>query len=274
MQGCINQATTMTTDLETDLRAYAEAGFESVELWLAKLEAYLADGGSLDRAQDLLRRLGLRTVAACAQGGCLLSSGAERRRILDQLRHRLMLTRALGADTLVVFSESPEEASLSAYETAAANLAQVADLAAQQEVSIALEFIKGSRLVGSLPTAQELVRRADRANLGVLFDTFHFYAGISKMADLEDMDASLLALVHVNDVGNLPRESWTDRDRVLPGQGVLPLVEMLGLIQSKGYEGYCSIEVFSRDLWEDDPFTVARLAHDSLTQLLAGLSPR
>ena len=56
MQACINQATTMTTDFATDLQAYAEAGFERVELWLDKVEAYLAEGGSLEKAQALLQR--------------------------------------------------------------------------------------------------------------------------------------------------------------------------------------------------------------------------
>lgn len=271
MQACINQATTMTTDFATDLQAYAEAGFERVELWLDKVEAYLAEGGSLEKAQALLQRLGLKAVAACAQGSCLASSGEARREVLGQLDRRLLLTRALGAETLVVYSESPEQVEPATYDVAAANLAEVCDRSAEFEVTIALEFIKGSRLVGSLPTAERLVRQAGRDNLGVLLDTFHFYAGISKMADLEAMDATRLALVHVNDCDAAPREIWTDRDRVLPGQGVLPLIEMLGIIRDKGYAGYCSLELFNRDHWEGNPFEVARLAHESLSRLLSAL---
>lgn len=271
MRPCINQATTMSTDMLTDLQAYAEAGFESVEVWLAKLETLLEQGGSLDRVQNVMQRVGIRAVAACAQGDCLLSEGEQRRVVLDTLERRLLLTRAVGADVLVVYSESPERVEPSVWEVVPHRLAEVADMAADRGVTIALEFIRGSRLVGSLATADRVVGAADRPNLGVAFDTFHFYAGISKMADLVKLDVSRLALVHVNDVPDTPRETWTDADRVLPGTGVLPLPEMLSLIRDKGYQGHVSLELFSRDLWADDPFTTARRAHEAVTQLLAGL---
>ena len=269
MQVCINQATTMTTDFATDLHAYAEAGFESVELWLPKLESYLGQGHSLDSAQLLCKRLGLKAVAACAQGNCLVSSGEERAAALAQLRRRAMLCRALGAETLVVYSENPESVDSATYALAAANLAEACDVAAEFEVTIALEFIKGSRLVGCLTTALEVIREAARPNLGLLFDTFHFYAGISKLEDLEAMEASVLALVHINDARHQPRELWTDHDRVLLGHGVLPLTEILGIIEGKGYEGYYSLELFNRELWEESPSRAARLAYENLTDFLA-----
>ncbi|NLT41074.1 MAG: sugar phosphate isomerase/epimerase [Anaerolineae bacterium] len=272
MKACINEATTMNTDLLTDLQAYAEAGFESVEVWIAKLEALLEKGGSLDQVQTQMERVGIRAVAVCAQGGCLLADGQQRRTVLAELRRRLLFTRALGADVLTVYSESPEKVEPSDWEAAPRRLAEVADLADEQGITIALEFIKGSRLIGSLATAARVIAAANRPNLGVAFDTFHFYAGISKMADLENLDVSRLALVHVNDVGDTPRETWTDADRVLPGTGVLPLMEMLGLIHGKGYEGHVSLELFSRELWDADPFTAARLAHEAMQQLLAGLT--
>jgi len=268
---CINQATTMTTDFATDMRAYAEAGFEAVELWLPKLEDFLAQGHSLDEAERLLRQLGLAAVAACAQGDVLLSRAQEREKVLASLRKRLGLARALGAETFVVYSESPAHVEEADYELAAANLAEACAQAAPLGITIGLEFIKGSRLVGCLPTAQMLVRKVGRPNLGIVLDTFHFYAGVSKMEDLEQCDCSALALVHVNDVRAKPRELWTDADRVLPGQGVLPLSEILGLIKGKGYQGYCSLELFSRELWEQDPFAAARAAQEALAALLASL---
>lgn len=270
MQPCINEATTMTTDFATDMRAYAEAGFESVELWLPKIESYL-EGKSVAAVERLLKQQGLRAVAACAQGGILLSEGEQRHTALEQLRSRCALTAALGADTLIVFSEQGDGVDEGTYARAAANLAEACDVAAEYGVTVALEFIKGSRLVGSPRTAQAVMRQADRANLGLLFDTFHFYAGVSKMEDLEALDVSRLALIHVNDARDRPREIWTDADRVLPGEGVLPLREMLSRLAAKGYEGYCSLELFSRPLWEGDPFDVARRAHASLTALLSGL---
>ncbi|MHB0875312.1 MAG: sugar phosphate isomerase/epimerase family protein [Anaerolineae bacterium] len=271
MQPCINEATTMSTDFPTDVRAYAEAGFESMELWLPKVEQFIGAGGSLEAAARLLQQAGVRAVAACAQGGILLSDGEARRQALAQLRDRAGATRALGADTIIVYSESAEQVDEDTYSRAARNLAEACDLVADFGVTIALEFIKGSHLVGSLPTARRVVAEAGRANLGVLFDTFHFYAGVSKMEDLIACDGADLAFVHVNDAADRPREILTDADRVLTGEGVFPVREMLRIIRDKGYEGYCSLELFNRELWDTDPWEVARRAHASLTEFLAGL---
>ena len=43
MKPCISQATTLSTPFEADLPAYAQGGWTAVELWLTKLETYLAD---------------------------------------------------------------------------------------------------------------------------------------------------------------------------------------------------------------------------------------
>jgi len=261
----------MTTDFPTDVRAYADAGFESMEVWLAKVEQYFSEGGSIDSAAALLQQAGIRAVSACAQGDILLSDGEARHDALAQLRRRAGIARALGADTLIVYSESPQGVTEASYALAARNLAEACDVVADLGVTIALEFIKGSTLVGTLPTARMVVATAVRPNLGVLFDTFHFYAGMSKMEDLVACDGAALAFVHVNDGADRPREILTDADRVLLGEGVFPVREMLRLIKSKGYEGYCSFELFSRALWDADPREVASRAYANLTEFLAEL---
>ncbi|MFN4227090.1 MAG: hypothetical protein ACK4F0_02990 [Candidatus Ratteibacteria bacterium] len=43
MRFAINQATTLTTDFKTDIKAYSKAGFKAIEIWLPKLKKYLAE---------------------------------------------------------------------------------------------------------------------------------------------------------------------------------------------------------------------------------------
>ena len=38
-------------------------------------------------------------------------------------------------------------------------------------------------------------------------------------------------------------------DRVLPGEGILPLKAMFNRIEAAGYKGFFSIEMFNADLW-------------------------
>ncbi len=59
MKFAINQATTMKTDFETDIRAYSSAGFDAIEIWLPKLKQYLASGKKLDQVKKCLMKTGL-----------------------------------------------------------------------------------------------------------------------------------------------------------------------------------------------------------------------
>ena len=64
MISCINGATTMPYTLEQDLEAAALAGFEAVEIWSGKLNAYL-ETHTVDDLKDLLARCQLKVASLC-----------------------------------------------------------------------------------------------------------------------------------------------------------------------------------------------------------------
>jgi 2-keto-myo-inositol isomerase len=273
---CINPATTMTSDLTTDVRAYATAGFRAMELWLPKVERYLQDGGSLTGVATLLADHGLQAAAADAgQENLLLSQGTERRKALDVVRRQLEILQATGCPVFVVPSEEvPQPLPCpvgSLYELAAANFAEACDVARPYGVSLALEFVggHGTRLVATPLTAQELVLRCGRENAGVVFDTFLFYTGCGKMEDIQQLNATSLLIVHVNDApASVPREALADRDRVLPGDGVFPLAAIFEHLERLGYSGRYSCELFNEELWSEDPVTVAQRAYSAMVKFV------
>jgi len=84
----------MSTPLDADFRAYAKGGWTAVELWLTKLESYLADH-SVDDVRGELKQHGLTPAAAAGQGGLLLSRGVDRETHWDLFRRRLALLKEL-----------------------------------------------------------------------------------------------------------------------------------------------------------------------------------
>lgn len=256
-----------------ELAAIREGGWEVVELWLAHWDRY-ADA----TARRLITDAGLQVASACAQEGLYFSTGEEWSRRRDELSRRLARCQALGVPRLVVVPvpwppvERRGEADL---ERAAENLRAAAEMAGPAGVRLCIEFLRSSTLVNNLLTALDLARRVDHPAVGVLLDTFHFYAGPSKLEDLALLghEPGRLAFVHVNDVpGTRARELWTDRDRVLPGDGSLPLAEILARIRDSGYRGACSLELFNEDFsarWADEPSRAAAEARRRLEALLA-----
>lgn len=269
MRACINQATTMPTDFETDLRAYAAAGFRAVELWLDKAIAYTEKNG-LAAAQRLLGELKLEPICACGQGGLLLAEGEERANALREFERRLKLGQALGAPKFIAYEGKPGKPTPELYDRVVANIQEIGAMAESYGVTLALEFIKGAQVLGSMFTMTQMVVRAARPNVGVLFDFFHFWAGISKMSDLEALPADKLAFVHVNDAPALPREMLADAHRVWLGQGCFPLREFRAHLLRLGYKDGVSIELFNRDVWAQAPYEAAKAAYRNVNDFIEG----
>jgi sugar phosphate isomerase/epimerase len=270
---CLNQVTAgqrPPRDIARDLAAMREGGWEAIEVWLRHWDAVF-DGAGLGAARRLVDDAGLVVAGGCAQTGVFFSEGEERRRFEVELARRLEQCHALGAPHLVVTpgpSPGPATAAQDELARAGDRLRAAGDLAAGFGVRLGIEFLKGARLVSTLPTALALAQRAAHPNVGVVLDTFHLYAGVSKLEDLALLAESpdLLSFVHLNDVpGAPPRELWTDADRVLPGDGSLPLDAIRTGIRSSGYQGYVSLELFNAAFasrWEDDPVAAACQAID------------
>ena len=281
MRACLNQVTLGRTapasvsQLARDLGAAREAGWTAIELWLRHWDGLIAAEG-LAATQRALQQSGLAVAGGCAQPGLMFSTGDELDRFREELRHRLEQCQALGAPHLVVTpgpARPQERPTPDDLDRAADNLQAAADLATPFGVRLGIEFLKGLPLVNNLPTAIHLANLVARPSVGVVLDTFHLYAGLSKLEDLALLvtQPERLFFVHVNDVPPTPRELLTDADRVLPGMGCLPLRDILGQIADTGYGGFVSLELFNAAFaarWADDPPAAAQAAYASVTPLL------
>jgi 2-keto-myo-inositol isomerase len=149
-------------------------------------------------------------------------------------------------------------------------LNELCDIAAAHDVSLAFEFLGPSDCsVPTLDLAHEIVREVNRKNVGVVIDSFHFYAGNSTFEMIEGLDPDLIQIFHINDAEDLPRAQLEDRHRLLPGLGILPLRQMIAAFRKIGYDKVASVEIFRPEYWERDPFELAREAHAATERLIA-----
>jgi 2-keto-myo-inositol isomerase len=267
MKLCLNQSTTLSTSFEEDLPAYAQSGWAAIELWLTKLETFVASH-SIAEARQRLEFHGLSPAGASFQGGLLLSQGEERTAHWDHFGRRLELLAALGVPTLVIAADFPSEASQDDYSRATESLAQAAERAISFGVRLALEFQKTSRFCASLDTALALVAGSEAEGLGVCLDLFHFYTGPSKLEDLAYLSRDNLAWVQACDVSGVPREIARDADRILPGEGDFQLGPIFEHLSRIGYDGYVSLELMNPQFWQIPPSFVADVGHRALLRTL------
>ncbi len=261
---CINQATTAEAAFPTALDAYAKAGFRAIELWLASLEGFLAKE-SPAVAKRAMADHGIVPVSSCCQGDLFFPRVRDREKKLDEFKRKLETSAALGAPRFVMYSAVFEPVTRADYDAALPHLHELGELARQFGIRLGIEFIRGAKFLGCLETTSNLLRKIAHPSLGVLVDTFHFYAGTSKFEDFENLERGEISFVHIDDVPPLPRELLEDKHRVFLGEGVMPLGKILRAV-ARIYQGPISFEVFQYA--KGDPYQVAKKSFEGLSRLL------
>ena len=264
MQIALNGATTMQADLATDFQAAKAAGFDYVEIWAEKLRKFLQHKTTRDLS-ELIAESGVPPLSINSIEHVTFRDSNTWNAIKEQCAELSRIAEAIGCPFIVVVPSPLPNADLTRGEVIAESvrvLRELCDIAARHDVSLAFEFLGQTDCsVPTLGLAHEIVRATERRNLGVVIDSFHFYAGGSTIEMVEALDPNLIYVFHINDAENLPREQLLDKHRLLPGLGILPLRELTGAFRKIGYDKVASVEIFRPEYWERDPF---ELANDAL----------
>lgn len=271
MKLALNGATTMRADLQTDLEAAEAAGFDYVEIWASKLRDYLKSNSPSDLkalfAEHKLEPLSINSIEHIT-----FRNDTDYDSIKNQCRELSEVAAAINCQCIVVVPGRIPEGGASrdeVIEESVRVLNQLCDIAEEHAVSLAFEFLgQTDCTVQTLELAHEIVRTADRKNLGLVLDSFHFYAGGSTIEMIEALDPALLTVFHINDSEDRPVEELNDSHRLLPGLGILPLREIMGAFNRIGYDKVASIEIFRPEYWNWDPVKLAHDAHAATKSIL------
>jgi sugar phosphate isomerase/epimerase len=227
------------TDLLTQIAAAADAGYPMLSPDMFSVRAHLADGGSLAQLGDALadRQLGCLDLAG-------LTIGADEARTKREADELLEVARALGATWMQVrVVDTVDDGIRSLF-------AWSADQFGASGVGLAVEFSPLTK-VKTIADARELIADArGDARTGVIVDTWHFFRGEDRWADLEAFPLDELAFVQFSDglpAGKDPGHDTLHR-RALPGDGEFDLERFSACLRAKGFHGPISIEVLSQDL--------------------------
>ena len=114
------------------------------------------------------------------------------------------------------------------------------------------------------------MRRADHAAVGVVLDTFHILARRTNLGTIRSIPPERIFLVQAADAPLLDMDylSWSRHYRNFPGQGSLPLTDLMLALLATGYDGLLSLEIFNDQFRAGSARSVAIDGHRSLIYLL------
>jgi sugar phosphate isomerase/epimerase len=200
----------------------ADAGFTSVGIWFDPAAWSDATGNEVrTRAAGRgIHVLDIEPIMLVPAG----SSSSDHGEAIVEAAMRI------GASNILVASRDTDDARV------ADRLCELSSRLNGTDIRLVLEFlpILGVR---TLPQALSIVNAADDPRLGVLVDSLHLARAGHLPADLEAVDPRLLPYLQLCDAPPTAADNTTSglthealHGRLLPGQGALPLGELLAMV--------------------------------------------
>jgi sugar phosphate isomerase/epimerase len=156
-------------------------------------------------------------------------------------------------------------------ERVAEGYAGLCDRAARHGLLVQLEFLPWT-LVPDLATATEIVRLADRRNGGIVIDAWHLFRTANDPAVVRSVPGDRIIALQLADAPAATEEDLataTLHSRLLPGEGDLPLAELLRVLRELEAPAPIGVEIFSDDLHRLGAREAARRAAEATRALLA-----
>ena len=254
---CMHTNTSAAAGYRRALEGWAKAGIKNVELNAALVDDFLKTD-TLEGARKVLTDNGLTAVHGAVGVGGLLEPNPDRATSIEALKRRLEMFASLGLKKVYTTSAGTQKLTIDAYKIVADNMRGVGETAKPFNMIVSVEFVRRSPYMSTLLTALKVTREAAHPNFGLMFDFYHFWSGLNKLEDMDQIRQGEIQHVHFQDVPDMPRELLDNNSRFIPGDGVSPLNAMLRKLADKGYAGPLSVELFLPKFQKGNPYEIAR----------------
>lgn len=260
---------TMGGALAHKLDCMKAAGFTSVELWARDL---IAHPGGVEEAAQIVRDSGLKVSDLQPMRDFEAMPLPMRPYRLDMAREQLRMMSLVGTDLLLVCSNTSPLA-IDDPDRAAEDLRMLGDMAAPLGIRICYEALSWGRHAPRWTQAWDIVQRCNHPGVGLNLDSFHM--GMHgdctghTLEQLAQVPLERIFLVQLADYfytyGDRPQDMMelARHQRVFPGEGLADVRPLVQHLESRGYAGYYTFEVFNDDYVNSDPATVARRGMDA-----------
>ena len=262
--------------LEQELELCQRAGFDSIELRIDKLRAYLQTH-TRDELQSFFRKNTLRPYAMVGvhayKGLFGIQDDAEaNQKFMDDLHFGCEILCAVGAKNMIIVPPLYTEAEKQDYdepwkirkEENVRIFTVLSKLAKNYGVNLGIKIIDTPRCsVRTVTECNEIIDQIPEKNIGYTLDPFNFYlhGGNSNLESLKELYSDRIFVVHINgaEVGACRQEQ-----RTFPDEGAMDVERYLEILSEKGYGGPVSLDISRLDLWKENPEKVICRAAESM----------
>jgi 2-keto-myo-inositol isomerase len=269
---CLNTSTIRGQKLPFDkeIEIASKAGYQAIEPWVHKIHEYAGAGGNLKDLRKRIADLGLTVESAISFFQWIIDDDARRAKGFEQAKRDMEILAQIGGKRIAAPpAGATREPGLDLMK-AAERYRELLELGDKFGVDPQIELWGSSKNLHRLGQCMFVVIESGHPKACLIPDVYHIYKGGSDFTGLKQLSAHAIQVFHLNDYpADPPRDRIGDRDRVMPGDGIAPLTQILRYLCATGNRGVLSLELFNPDYWKQDPLDVAKIG---LTKMKAAVN--
>ncbi len=259
-QYCLNTSTINAGKIgvEQAIEITARAGYDLIELWIPDLRKYTASGKTLSALKKRIDDSGIGVASAIGFAPWMVADDAEREKGFRQMEEEMNIMAELGCRRIAAApaglkpGDSPDLLAIGGY------YRELIALGKKTGVMPQLEFWGVSPVFYHLGQVLTVAAAANDPAVRILADVFHLFRGGSGFEGLGLINGEHIDIFHMNDYPDTPRETQKDSDRIFPGDGVAPLMQVIAALSKTSNPKILSLELFNPGYWEKDPLEIAK----------------
>jgi sugar phosphate isomerase/epimerase len=258
---CLNTSTIrgQKLGLLQEIVLAGKVGYSGIEPWIREIDQFERDGGSLKDLAKQIQDAGLTVESAIGFAQWIVDDDKQRTAALEQARRDMDKVRQLGGTRIAAPpTGATNQDNLNLF-AAADRYRALLEIGNRIGVTPQVEVWGFSKSLSRLGETAFVAIESGHPDACILPDIYHIYKGGSDFNGLGLLAGTAIHCFHLNDYPNLPpRDTISDADRVYPGDGVAPVVQVLKNIAAKKHPVALSLELFNRTYWKQDPLAVCR----------------
>ena len=242
----------------------ADAGYEGIEPWVQEIDAWVADGGTLEQIRERAESRSLHIVNVIAFFEWAVPEENRRTKALDEAKRCFDMAEILGSTFVAAAPSGIHDRKVDPF-SVAERFATLTDTVAGYSATPLLEFWGVAKTLGTTGEVLLVAAESGLSDVKMLADVFHMYKGSGHHTGFEHFGPERLGLVHVNDYPAAPnRAAIQDEHRVYPGDGIAPWDQIAVDLKKLNYQGMLSLELFNPSYWAEGPIAVAQKGIEKL----------
>ncbi len=257
----LSQLTTMRWSLADELPHLKALGFDGIGLWRPKV----SEVGE-EAAAEMIRDADVGVASLSFVGGFTGRHGFSYRDAVADGRDAILDAALLGAENVIVVGGSRNFHTVTHCRRLVVQaLGELSEFALLHGVKLSLLpmlnfFSPTWTFLHTLDDTLDLLSQVNQPSIGLAFDTYHLW----REPHLIERIPQLVPFTNVVQISDSRRAPQTDSDRCFPGEGHIPLSDIMRAFQHAGYEGYFDLQVWSDEGWAKSSEEVSRLCRDSV----------